>query len=90
MHALAPGLDPAWAWLLAFAPVAVLGSAVLGVVLEAKATPWVFFLHLAENGALAPDGRSLYQDAAALGVIFLGVKAALWASNFVNSRRQLD
>ena len=61
----------------------------LGVALEARATPWVFFLHLAENGALAPDGRSLYQDAAALGVIFVGVKAALWASNFVNSRRPM-
>ena len=49
----------------------------LGVVLEAKATPWVFFLHLAENGALAPDGRTLYQDAIALGVVLLGVQAAV-------------
>jgi hypothetical protein len=83
-----PSLDPGTTWLLAFAPVVLLGSLALGVVLEARAVPWVFFFHLAESGALAPAGRSLTQNLGALALIFAGTKAAGWVSNLVNSRRQ--
>jgi hypothetical protein len=89
VEAFAPGLDLATAWLCVFAPVVLLGSVVLGAVLEARAVPWVFFFHLAENGALAPDGRTTFQSLSALAVILVGVKAAGWASNLVNSRRQI-
>ena len=89
VEAFAPGLDLATAWLCVFAPVVLLGSVVLGAVLEARAVTWVFFFHLAENGALAPDGRTTFQSLSALAMILVGVKAAGWASNLVNSRRQL-
>ena len=89
VQSLAPGLQPGIAWLCVFTPVVLLGSTVLGAVLEARAVTWVFFFHLAENGALAPDGRSTFETLAALAVILAGVRTAAWASNLVNTRRQL-
>jgi hypothetical protein len=89
VQALAPGLDPGLAWLVGFAPVVFVGSLLLGAVLEARAVSWVFFFALAENGALGPAGRSTFTNFAALAVVFAGVKAAGWASNFVNSRRRI-
>jgi hypothetical protein len=88
-QSLSPGLQPGIAWLCVFTPVVLLGAAVLGAVLEARAVTWVFFFHLAENGALGPDGRSTFESLAALAVILAGVKTAGWTSNLVNTRRQL-
>jgi hypothetical protein len=89
LESLAPSLDPNTAWLVAFAPVTLFGSLALGLALEARAVPWVFFFHLAENGALAPDGRTTLQSVAGLAIVIAGVRAAGWVSNLVNARRQL-
>ena len=60
----------------------------LGLLLEAKAAPWALFIHLAENSALGPPGRTPIEALAALGIVLLGMKAATWASDRVNARRQ--